>query len=428
MAHGYPPRERAGTEQHVATVAAGLVERGWRVGVLAATRDPARPQYARWEEEGAHGERVFRLVQNMPVRALSVAEEDRAVQAEAGAVVAAFAPDLVHVHHVQFLSSGLRFAAPTALTLHDAWLWCPAGGQLIERPARLPCAGPTPERCAPCAAAWAPTPGSGARLLLGAAGRLAGTVPPERLHRAFRVVPERLRRRLQAPRRGAPTETATAATHRARAMRAFAEHCALRLAPSRFLADAATAAGLGSVDVLPHGLPAAAPGPRPAERDGPFLFLGTGAWHKGPDRVLQAWRRAFPDGGPGLRLHGPLLEPDLVAEDAWHGALGRDEVHAALQGARALVLGSRWPENAPLVVLEARRAGCPVIAPATGGLPELVEPGRDGWLYDDDEGLVAALRECVAAPLEQPPRAAPSLDAHLDALEALYARLLQGQP
>ncbi len=37
-------------------------------------------------------------------------------------------------------------------------------------------------------------------------------------------------------------------------------------------------------------------------------------------------------------------------------------------------------DNSPIVVLEALACGTPVVASAVGGIPELVEPGRTGWL------------------------------------------------
>jgi glycosyltransferase involved in cell wall biosynthesis len=89
-----------------------------------------------------------------------------------------------------------------------------------------------------------------------------------------------------------------------------------------------------------------------------------------------------------------------------------------LASARALVLGSIWPENAPLVILEARAAGCPVIAPAIGGIPELVEEGVDGWLYP--AGDVAALAERMLRPSPRGSRPSPTLDAHVDAMERIY--------
>ena len=39
-----------------------------------------------------------------------------------------------------------------------------------------------------------------------------------------------------------------------------------------------------------------------------------------------------------------------------------------------LVMGSRWRESY-LVILEARAAGCPVIAPSIGGIPEIITDG-----------------------------------------------------
>ena len=416
VVHGYPPRERAGTETHAATVAEGLRARGWQVHVIAGTRAPGRPQYSLLREPG-----LTRIVQNAVVRPLAQAERDGAIEALVAAEVAAFRPDLVHVHHIQFLSSGLRFPVPWVLSLHEAWLWCPAGGTLLQ-PDRRPCPGPAPERCGPCAAAWAPRPGPATSALVAAAGALAPLIPPERLHRAWLRLPDRWRAPVR--RGGAAPEPAAAVAARREAMRAFGAAADLRLSPSAWLARAAEAQGLGPVSVLPHGVPAGAP----RRGGGPLLFLGTVAWHKGPDLVVEAWRRAFPDGDPPLRLHGPVQDAAAACGHPIGPPLDRAGVASALSEARALVLGSRWPENAPLVALEARAAGCPVIAPDLGGLPELIAPGQDGWLYPagDVDALAERMRQVVAAP-PGPSRPPLSLDAHLDLLLQHYARLLGGR-
>jgi glycosyltransferase involved in cell wall biosynthesis len=171
------------------------------------------------------------------------------------------------------------------------------------------------------------------------------------------------------------------------------------------------------VHVIPHGVEATGRSPAP---DGPFVFLGTLAPHKGPDLVLSAWERA---GRPApLHLYGPPGIDLAWANRLPHrGVLPAERVPAILGAARALVLGSRWPENAPLVILEARAAGCPVIAPRIGGIPELVEEGVDGWLYAP--GDVDALASALTRPLPAP-RTPPSLADHLDAITALYATLV----
>ena len=44
-------------------------------------------------------------------------------------------------------------------------------------------------------------------------------------------------------------------------------------------------------------------------------------------------------------------------------------------------MASRWPENAPMVIGEARSVGCPIIAPRIGGIPEIIKDNVDGILY-----------------------------------------------
>lgn len=56
------------------------------------------------------------------------------------------------------------------------------------------------------------------------------------------------------------------------------------------------------------------------------------------------------------------------------------DVDATLGGALALVLTPRWFETFPLVSLQSMAAGTPVVTLATGGLPEQIEPGVNGFI------------------------------------------------
>ena len=57
----------------------------------------------------------------------------------------------------------------------------------------------------------------------------------------------------------------------------------------------------------------------------------------------------------------------------------RDDIPDLLAEASILVLPSDW-EGVPLTVLEAMAAGKPVVATAVGGVPELVDEGKTGFL------------------------------------------------
>jgi glycosyltransferase involved in cell wall biosynthesis len=368
ICHGYPPRENAGTERHTQQLVDAMTSRGVHVHVLSATRAPGRPQYSRLEEPG-----ITRLVNNISARPLAQGERDRAIEQAVAQAVEQFQPDIVHLQHVQFLSSGLRFPCPSVITLHDQWGWCASGGLGIQK--GQPCAGPTPELCAPCHADWRPVPGRVEQGLSQIAGLAAPWIAPEILHRAYRRLPHALR--VRATQGSTPLERPEDARYRNQQLSELLTRCDARVAPSQWLADRAEAQGLGPVRVIRHGVD----GGIHRRGGGPFLFLGTIAPHKGPDLVVEAWRASIGEEGPDLRLHGPCADPRASAGHPIHPPLTRAEVWEGLSDASALIMGSRWPENAPLVLVEARAAGCPVIAPRIGGIPELVEHGRDGLLY-----------------------------------------------
>ena len=61
---------------------------------------------------------------------------------------------------------------------------------------------------------------------------------------------------------------------------------------------------------------------------------------------------------------------------------------------------STWPDPFPLVILEAMRAGCAVVASGHGGAPEMIEDGRSGLLVPP--GDAGALAEAIASLVGDP--------------------------
>lgn len=82
------------------------------------------------------------------------------------------------------------------------------------------------------------------------------------------------------------------------------------------------------------------------------------------------------------------------------GRLGAEGVAAALSQAHAIVVPSRWQEPFGLVCLEAALARVPVIAARSGGMPEMLEDGREALFFEIDD--VAACASALAFTLSDP--------------------------
>ncbi|WP_212749081.1 glycosyltransferase family 4 protein [Marinobacter shengliensis] len=110
------------------------------------------------------------------------------------------------------------------------------------------------------------------------------------------------------------------------------------------------------------------------------------------------WTLEFIGDGPNLESVMELVEALGLSERVMF--LGsRDDVPACLGAADALVLVSRW-EGLPLTVLEAMRAGLPVIASDVGGVGEAVGHGVTGFLVprDSKPALIESLRRVISDP------------------------------
>jgi colanic acid/amylovoran biosynthesis glycosyltransferase len=84
------------------------------------------------------------------------------------------------------------------------------------------------------------------------------------------------------------------------------------------------------------------------------------------------------------------------------GWISSDQVRDEILAARALVLPS-FAEGLPVVLMEAMALRRPVISTFVAGIPELINPGENGWLIPagDVEALTSAMQTCLDARAEE---------------------------
>lgn len=129
---------------------------------------------------------------------------------------------------------------------------------------------------------------------------------------------------------------------------------------------------------------------------------------KGIDLLIRAFEEVADD-HPDAQLHlvgdGPARlayeqqarDTSCAARIRFHGF--RQDVPAVLRATDVFVLPSRR-DPFPLVVLEARQAGCAIVASDVDGIPEACDGGRAGWLFPVDD--VAALAQALSSMLGDP--------------------------
>ena len=181
--------------------------------------------------------------------------------------------------------------------------------------------------------------------------------------------------------------------------------------------------------------------------EGSFLWLAVGRLEQQKDypNLLEAFVRVVRERSEAaLRIAGEgPLRPALEGTVRRLGLeqrvifLGvRADVPRLLAAADAFVLASAW-EGLPNVVMEAMAAGKPVVATRVGGVPELVEHGKSGFLVPpkDPEALAVAMLRLMALSDETRARMGEAGQAHVranyelervvDKWEALYQELLR---
>ena len=96
------------------------------------------------------------------------------------------------------------------------------------------------------------------------------------------------------------------------------------------------------------------------------------------------------------------IPTDLRHRFHFRGKQERSHLKKFLQQARIAVVPSRW-ENFPNTCVEAMCSGLPVIASRQGGMVEMIEDNRTGWLANEfgSEGLAEALERALQTHSDQ---------------------------
>jgi glycosyltransferase involved in cell wall biosynthesis len=365
----YPPTVMGGAEVIACSEARALAARGLDVTVLAGTFTGEGREPGSIELDEMDGVAVYRV----PLPPLDFNDNfyRPAVARYLTALISAHGAELVHFHNTMGLGANLIPAAKKAgvkvvVTLHDHWGFCFKG--TAQRNDGVVCANSN--ECAACDPWVRPE---------------SGTPLPVRLRRDY--------------------------------VAWCLEQADLLISPSNYLGAAYRAAGISApIERLSYGVdlaavPATAKTRSERVRFACLAYIGE---HKGIPVLLDAAERLAHDetvsGRWSLTIAGPghlarKVEEDIAAgrfAGAVHyvGQLSRDGAIDLINESDVLILPSVWPENEPVTLLEAIASGTAQLASRIGGIPDLVEDGKSGLLFEpgNTSDLADKMRRYISDP------------------------------
>lgn len=184
----------------------------------------------------------------------------------------------------------------------------------------------------------------------------------------------------------------------------------LYICPSEFYMRILQKAGISEdrLTVMRNPLPLRTQYKESCGEGGYVLYFGRLSREKGLSMLIDAMEKA----GGRLEIVGTgPMEEELRARAkrtaaqriVFRGFLAGEALTGCIERSRCVVAPSVWYENQPYSICEAMALGKPVIASQYGGLPELVEHGRNGYIYDAaSDGAVDHLADCIGKMLALP--------------------------
>jgi glycosyltransferase involved in cell wall biosynthesis len=384
--HGYPPLYNAGSEVYSQTLCQELVDKGHEVVVFSRMENAYKCEYSTEWSTDLSCPAIRLCLINMTHSRDGYRHE--AVDAAFKEVLDNFQPDVVHIGHLNHLSTSLVSEIPTHVpiifTLHDFWLMCPRGQFLQTINSKTEdlypvCESQENEKCARnCYWRY-----------------FSSQEDKDDVRYWTHWVDKRMQH-----------------------VKEVSHRVDLFIAPSKYLMERFVCdfdIDLSSITYLDYGfhLQKLKGRQRLHEDDFVFGYIGTHKQAKGIFQLLQAFNASCTKAQ--LKIWGSSLEPftgslkefqkTLLQEKRekiyWMGGYRNERiVQDVFNHIDAIVVPSIWGENSPLVIHEALEAGVPVITADYGGMREYVVHDVNGLLFAhrDFKSLAEQMRRLIEEP------------------------------
>jgi glycosyltransferase involved in cell wall biosynthesis/MoaA/NifB/PqqE/SkfB family radical SAM enzyme len=424
--HGYPPRYNAGSEVYSQMLCQGLADRH-DVHVFTRQENNFEPDYKLHTEIDSNDPRIMLHVVNMPKTRHQTRYKHEAIDTCFAGLVSHVQPDIIHVGHLNHLSTSIleiaqRKDVPLVYTLHDYWLMC-ARGQFIQRNSETPwqiCDGQEDRKCAEQCFK----------------GFFSGSLKDSEKDLAYwtRWVGDRMRH-----------------------IRDMASLVDRFIAPSNYLLKRyQDEFGLekSKLIYMDYGFDKERLKGRTRTEGEPFVFgyIGTHIPGKGIQDLIQAFgsiqqncilriwgrHREETENLKNIVSTFPKGTQDRIE---WRFEYRNEEiVKDVFNHVDAIVVPSIWVENSPLVIHEALQVRVPVITADIGGMSEYVHHEENGLLFShrDINSLAQQMERLAKDPqmavrlgkrgyLQSEDGNIPDIKDHIKDIENLYHQILEGK-
>jgi glycosyltransferase involved in cell wall biosynthesis len=423
--HGYPHRYSAGSEVYSQTLCHELVNQGCEVVVLTRQENAYKQEYSvEWERDPACPEIHLCLI-NMAHG--KDGYRHSAIDRTFGDILDQYQPDVIHVGHLNHLSTSMIFEAhrrnfPIVFTLHDFWLMCPRGQFLQGINSKgenlYPiCESQENEKCAK-KCYW----------------RYFSSQEDQE---DIRYWTDWVKKRMDH-------------------VREIVSYVDLYIAPSHYLRNRFIDEfhiPRSKIHYLDYGFQRdqLAGRKRIPEKAFTFGYIGTHKQAKGIFHLIQAFSQI--EGDAVLKIWGAPVQPfthslqDYVSTLGskvksrifWEGSYQNEAIVSdVFNHVDAIVVPSIWGENSPLVIHEALQAQVPVITADYGGMKEYIQDQINGLLFEhrNPSHLAIQMRRLIDDPklgytlsqkgyLQSEDGQIPSIQEHTRGVISLYHLAIQ---
>lgn len=341
----FPPFHIGGDAVHVKYVAEELVKKGHEVHVLHSMDASKIKKIASRKPITESGIATYAITTplNMSAYEAYLLGSSRVVNKKFNFLVKEIKPDVVHHHNISLLGySILAKQAPylNLYTAHDYWLICQMNN--LMRKNNMPCNLPS---CSSCV--------------------LAKKRPIQFWRRRNEF--KELVKKLDAI-----------------------------ISPSFYMKNRLESVFQANVVVLPNFSPLPPENIGPGKYSNYFIYSGVLEYHKGILNLLNLYRNKTAElptliitgsGSLSAKVSSYINDKDLQNKIIFLGHIDQLLLHQLIKYANALIIPSIWPENCPLIALEAISLGTPVISSNQGGLPEIVDKINPSLVYKSQSNL-----------------------------------------